>query len=180
MAYSFNMKKLSLFTVLIFGATAIHAQQIPITDSVNPRHKIAFFTPLYLDSAFDASGNFRYEKTGARFANAGLEFYYGAQMALDSLQKRGAPLEVFVYDTRGMQSINDQLARPEMADVEMIIAQSNVTETRYLAETAQQRKIPFISATLPNDAGIDNNPYMVILNSTLQAHVEGIYRFLQK
>jgi ABC-type branched-subunit amino acid transport system substrate-binding protein len=145
------------------------------------RHKIAVFTPLYLDSVFDAAGNFRYEKnTFPRHVIPGLEFYEGVQTALDSLKKRGAPLEVFVYDSRGRQSLSQQLERPELKDVEMIIAQSNASETRTLATAAQQKKIPFISATLPNDAGVDNNPYLVILNSTLQAHVESIYKFVQK
>lgn len=143
-------------------------------------HKIAIFTPLYLDSAFDASGNFRYEKTGARFVSSGLDFYYGAQMALDSLERKGEEMDVYVYDTRGRETLAQQLAKPELADAELFIAQSNAAETRLLAEAAQRRKIPFISATLPNDAGISNNPYLVVLNTTLQSHVEGIYRFLQK
>jgi len=145
------------------------------------RNKIAIFTPLYLDSVFDATGNFRFEKNNfPRYVIPGLEFYQGVQTALDSLQKRGAPLEIFVYDSRGKQSISQQLALPELTDVEMIIAQSNVPETKALAEAAQQRKIPFISATLPNDANVSNNPYFVVLNSTLQAHVESIYQFIQK
>lgn len=168
------MKKIiSLFAGIFLTLGILHAQEVK-------RHKIAIFTPLYLDSAFDVSGNFRYEKTGARFVNAGLDFYYGAQLALDSLQKRGAPLEVFVCDTRGKQSISYQLAKPEMRDVEMIIAQTNASETKLLAEAALRKKIPFISATYPNDAGVDDNPYFVILNTTLKAHVEGMYRFLQK
>jgi hypothetical protein len=168
------MKKIvSLFLLLILVADNLGAQEFE-------KHKIAIFTPLYLDSAFDAAGNFRYEKTGARFANAGLDFYYGAQLALDSLQKRGAPLEVFFCDSRGKESINYQLAKPGMRDVEMIIAQTNASETKLLSEAALEEKIPFVSATYPNDAGVDDNPYFVILNTTLKSHVEGIYRFLQK
>lgn len=168
------MKKIiSILTLSFLFAGIVDAQEMQ-------RHKIALFTPLYLDSAFDAAGNFRYEKSGARFVNAGLDFYYGAQLALDSLQKRGAPLEVFICDSRSKESINYQLAKPEMKDVEMIIAQTNGQETRMLADVAMRKKIPFISATFPNDAGVDGNPYLVILNTTLKAHVEGIYRFLQK
>jgi hypothetical protein len=167
------MKKFTILLCIVLAAFAGEAQGLQ-------KQRIAIFTPLYLDSVFDASGNFRYEKTGARFATAGLDFYYGAQLALDSLQKRGAPLEVFVFDTRGKESVTDQLSRPELDSIDMIIAQTNVSETRILAEAAQQKKIPFISATLPNDAGISGNPYMVILNTTLQSHVEGVYRFLQK
>ncbi|MGZ5287832.1 MAG: ABC transporter substrate-binding protein, partial [Flavisolibacter sp.] len=163
-----------LFFVLYLFTSRVYAQDTIV------RHKVAVFTPLYLDSVFDVRGNFRYEKTGAKFSVPGIDFYYGVREALDSLSKRGAPLEVFVYDTRGKQSISAQLAKPEMNDVEMIIAHSNVTETRLLADAAQKKKIPFISATLPNDAGVNNNPYLVVLNSTLQAHMEGIYRFLQR
>lgn len=162
-----------LFAIVFFFSSILHAQEIQ-------KHKIAIFAPLYLDSVFDAQGNFRYEKTGARFANAGLDFYYGAQLALDSLSKRGAPLEVFVYDTRGKQSVSYQLAKPEMRDVEMIIGETDAPETKLLAQAALRKKIPFISATFPNDAGVNSNPYFVILNSTLKTHVEGIYQFLQK
>ena len=145
------------------------------------RHKIAIFTPLYLDSVYDATGNLRSDNNSfPRYLIPGLEFYQGAQAALDSLQKKGAPLEVFVYDSRGHQTITQQLSHPELKGVEMIIAQSNASETKTLAEAAQQKKIPFISTTLPNDAGVSNNPYFVVLNSTLRAHVEGIYNFLQK
>lgn len=145
------------------------------------RHKIAIFTPLYLDSAFDATGNFKYnEKNYARFVNAGLEFYIGVQAALDSLQKRGAPLEVHVIDLRAKKGLMAQLADSILNNVELIIAQSNSIETKTLADFAFRKKIPFISTTFPNDAGVGNNPYFVVLNSTLQTHVEGIYRFIQK
>jgi ABC-type branched-subunit amino acid transport system substrate-binding protein len=169
------MKKLRIiFCLLLTAALAANAQPVQ-------RHKIAIFSPLYLDSAFDAAGNARFDnKSFPRFLTPGLEFYYGAQMALDSLQKLGAPLEVFVYDTRSKQPLSQQMNQPELRDVELLIGQTNVAETKALAEAAQQKKIPFISATLPNDAGITNNPYFVVLNSSLQAHIEGIYRFLQK
>lgn len=173
MKFNLNLSKFSLLLAYCLLHIGLHAQQIQ-------RHKIAIFTPLYLDSAFDVTDNFRFEKTGAKFTTPGLDFYYGAQMALDSLQRKNAPLEVFVYDTRGKETISQQLAKPEMKDVEMIIGQTNFAETKYLAAVAQRKKIPFISATFPNDAGISNNPYFVILNSTLKTHVEGIYSFIQK
>lgn len=145
------------------------------------RHKIAIFAPLYLDSAFNYAGDYRFNKTFPKFLNPGVEFYQGVQLALDSLQKRGAPLEVFVYDSKSRYtSAAQQLRGPDMANVEMVIAHSNPYETKQLAEVAQAKKIPFISATLPNDAGVSNNPYFVVLNTTLQGHIEGIYRMLQR
>ncbi|HEX2608672.1 MAG TPA: ABC transporter substrate-binding protein [Flavisolibacter sp.] len=168
------MKKIYLLFALSLGVIGLQAQPVQ-------RIKVAVFSPLYLDSAFDSGGNFKFDKNNfPKISQPGLEFYQGVQLALDSLEKRDAPLEVFVYDTRGRESIIQQLNRPELSDVSLILAPSNAAETKLLAEAAERKKIPFVSATLPNDAGIDNNPYFVVLNSTLQTHIEGIYQFLQK
>ena len=145
------------------------------------RHKIAVFAPLYLDSAFTYSGGYAFNKSFPKFLNPGVEFYQGVQAALDSLDKQGAPLEVFVYDTKSRTTlIQQQIQSPEFAGIEMMIAQSNAAETKLLAEAALARKIPLISATLPNDAGTAANPYFVVLNTTLQGNIEGIYKMLQQ
>lgn len=144
------------------------------------RQKVAVFIPLYIDSAFDGS-SYRYDKTFPKFLNPGLEFYQGLQWALDSLQKKGAPLEVYIYDSRSVKiPLSQRLNNAELNDVQMILAHASSNDVKILAVEAQRRKIPFISATFPNDAGITNNPYMVVLNSTLRTHCEGIYQYLQK
>jgi hypothetical protein len=167
------MKKIFSLVLILTAFSAVQAQTAQ-------RHKIAIFTPLYLDSAFDVSGNYRFDKAFPKYLIPGLEFYQGAQLALDSLQKRGAPLDVFIYDSRSRRMGVAQQAAGEMDGAELVIAQSNVSETKLLADAALRRKVPFISATLPNDAGVTNNPYFVVLNSTLQTHIEGMYRFMQK
>lgn len=169
-----TMKKLFLFLLLSVLALGSFAQ-------FHGRHKIAVFAPLYLDSAFNSAGNYVFNRSFPKFLNPGVEFYQGVQLALDSLQKRNAPLEVFIYDLKSeKRSVAQIMQSREMADVEMIIAHSNATETRLLADIAQAKKIPFISVTLPNDVGVENNPYMVMLNTTLRGHMEGIYKMLQR
>ena len=162
-----------VFVLLLMTAFTAQAQ--------SQRLKIALFAPLYLDSAFDASGNYRFSITFPKFLNPGLEFYQGAQVAFDSLSKAGAPLEVFVYDSRsGRSSLAQQANSPELRDVSLMIGHANSSEVRLLADVAAKKKVPFISATLPNDAGITNNPYYVVLNSTLRTHAENLYKYLQK
>lgn len=164
------MKKY-LFFFLLLRCFTVSAQ----------RHKVAIFAPLYLDSAFSYTGTYAFNKTFPKFLNPGVEFYQGVQDALDSLEKQGAPLEVFIYDTKSKTaSLAQQLQSPDFAGMEMMIAQSNPTETKQLADAALAKKIPFVSATLPNDAGTSANPYFVVLNTTLQGHIEGIYKMLQK
>jgi hypothetical protein len=145
------------------------------------RCHIAVFIPLYLDSAFDISGSYRFDQNFPKYLNPGLEFYEGLQLAMDSLQKRGASLDVTVYDTRNdkktLQQILDDTA---FAKMQLIIGYVNLAELRILAAAAKNRDIPFINVNFPNDGGISGNPEFVILNSTLRAHCEAIYKFIQR
>jgi len=146
------------------------------------RHQLAIFAPLYLDSAFDATGNYRYDKNFPKYISPGLEFYEGAQLALDSLQKEKAALNVRIYDSRSATANLQQiLGDSAFQNTELIIGQiTNPTELQQLATAAARLHIPFINVNLPNDGGVTNNPSLVILNSTLKTHCEGIYRFIQR
>jgi hypothetical protein len=174
------MKRTFLFVLTL---TTFHFCALSQADSMVARkHKIAIFAPLYLDSAFDANDEFRYAKnTFPKFIIPGLEFYQGAQLAIDSLSKVNAQLEIFIYDTRSAtESLEQQLARPELADVELLIAHCTGNEIRPFADFAASKSVPFINTTVPADAGITGNPFFVILNPTLKTQCEGIYKYLQK
>ncbi|MBC8035553.1 MAG: amino acid ABC transporter substrate-binding protein [Chitinophagaceae bacterium] len=170
------MKKITA-ALCLFVSAASYAQP---GDMVK-RHKIALFVPLYLDSAFSATMEYNYGKLFPRFLNPGLEFYEGAQLALDSLEKAGIPLEIHVHDTRSGKSVAEITSDTSFQGTELIIAHlANYNEVVFFAGIAASKGIPFINANLPNDGNISGNPHMVILNSTLRAHCQGIYRFLQK
>jgi hypothetical protein len=144
--------------------------------------KIAIFAPLYIDSAFDNLEEYRYAKNVfPKFINSGLEFYEGAQLAIDSLSKEGARFEVFVYDTRSAkESLEKQLNRPELRDVDLIIAHCGSNEIRVFAEAGLAKNIPVININMPNSGGTTANPFFVILNPTLKTQCEGIYKYVQR
>ena len=172
-------------TVLSVRAQVDTTMHQPDTSRHQPdtsRFRLAIFAPLYLDSAFDAGGNYRYDKGFPKFINPGLEFYEGAQMALDTLSKEHVQLDVQVYDTRSAkESLQQILDDSAFGAVGLIIGQvSNSADLQQLAAAAAKKNIPFIDASYPNDGGITNNPSLVILNPTLRTHCEGIYRYLQR
>lgn len=145
------------------------------------RHNIAIFTPLYLDSAFDDNGQYKPGMSFPKFLNPGLEFYEGAQLAIDSMQKEGMELDVHVYDSKSLRSpLAYVVNSAEFQNTELVIGQVNATEAKMLANVTAKKNIPFINATYPNDAGVTNNPDFVILNSTLRTHCAAIYRYIQK
>ena len=60
----------------------------------------------------------------------------------------------------------------------VIASLNNVYEQKTFSAFAADNKIPFISATYPNDMYLENNPYFVMLNSSLKTHIENIYKYV--
>jgi hypothetical protein len=177
------MRKLFLIVLVVLtGSSCVIAQADSLLLVPPVKNKIAIFAPLYLDSAFDATNEYRYAKNVfPKFINSGLEFYEGVQLALDSMAKEGKELEVFIYDTRSTkETLEEQLNKPELDGVGLIIAHCGSNEVRIFAEAGLRKNIPVINTTIPNDGGATSNPFFVLLNPTLKTQCEGIYRYTQK
>ncbi len=172
-----------IFSWFIFSILFIQTQNVSAQNNTDAsKQRIAIFAPLYLDSAFDASGNYRFVDGLPKYINPGLEFYEGAQVALDSLAAEGAPLDVFIFDTRSAKkNLKQQLEEAKADSVQLILGYTfTVSELQQMAFSSQEMKVPFINVNLPNDGGVYENPFLVLLNSTLKTHIEAMYRYIQK
>ena len=171
------MKSRLLLTAVVLLAALSSRSQVN-----TPKYKIAIFAPLYLDSAFDYNDEYRYAKNVfPKFINPGLEFYEGAQLAIDSLNKERTALEVFVYDTRSAsEGIPQILNKSEIDSMDLLIVHCSSTEVKLFADAGLKKNIPVINVNLPNDASASANPFYVVLNPTLRTQCEGIYRHIQK
>lgn len=165
-----------LITAIIYGHESFSQDS-----NTNKRFQVAVFTPLFLDSAFDASIDYTYGTSFPKFINPGLEFYEGIELAADSLSKIGVQLDVRIYDTRSERSsVSKIIDSKEFETFDLILGHVNGTEARLLASAASKNTVPFINVNYPNDAGIQNNPYYVILNSTLTTQLQSLYKLLQR
>lgn len=143
------------------------------------QYQVALLVPLYLDSAFDANNAYRYGKTFPKQSIPGLEFYIGAQYALDSLQKTGKKLKVHVIDYKDAALQPSALASLPLFDsIDLILAPASGADYLQIASLAQQKKIPFVSATYPNDGGVRNNPQVLIANAKLNTHLQATYNYV--
>ena len=170
------MKKIFLGWALLLCFSSLFSQILPAK-----QHKIAVFVPLYLDSAYGTTQDYKYGKTFPKFLSPGLEFYEGVQLAADSLNKTGVAIDVNVYDTRSATTaVSNVIRSADFDGVELIIGQVTKDELTQLADIAKKKNILFINSNLPNNYGISDNASLVILNSTLRTHIMAIHRFLQK
>jgi hypothetical protein len=145
--------------------------------------KVAVFAPVYLDSAYTQDGNYRLgNQILPRYMMPGLDFYNGVMLAVDSLNAEKQPVEVVFYDSKSIKgNTNSAILDSTLADVSLIIASfNNRNEIKPLADFALEHEIPLISATYPNDAGLTENPYFILINPTLRTHLEGIYSYLHR
>lgn len=144
------------------------------------RMKIAVFAPVYLDSAFNGLD---YRLSGGPLPKQmvpGLEFYQGAMAAADSFNNAFKDIEILFYDLKG-ESLYSIIRKLEFQDVDMIIASFNARQdVKPLSDIALHRNIPLISATYPNDGGVNDNPLFVQINPSLKTHFEAITKYILK
>ena len=172
------LKRLWLVCICLGYLLPAKAQDTSAVKSI----KVAVFAPLYIDSAF-TNDTYKLGKANLpKYLLPGLDFYNGVMLAIDSLNAEKTALEVQIYDTKSSSmGIDELLEQPELQDVSLLIASfNNRTDIKPLADFAKEKNILLISATYPNDGGIEDNPNFVLLNPTLTAHIEAVYKYVHR
>ena len=171
-------KYIIFFSILIgFGGIQSSFAQIKYTP-VYKTYRVAIIAPLYLDSVFDGY-RLKSENSIPKYTIGGADFVQGAELALDTINLHGRHAEAFIYDSKSVsQPVPTLINSGKLDNMDLVIGSVKQPEYYQLARFALQKKIPFISATYPNDGGIRQNPYLLIVNSTLRAHCEAIFSYI--
>lgn len=166
--------KLRYLFLLFLSLSKTGAAQYADTAKV---YRIGIFANLFLDSSFTNS-KYKFSNQMPRHILPGLDFTEGSMMAFDSLMVQQKVKACF-FDLRSQEQSISNLRQKNMFDsLDLIIGAVAGVEYRQLADIAFQKNIPFVSSTFPNDGGVTNNPYTIIINSTLPVHCEAIYNYL--
>jgi len=177
-----------LLFILLLISSGVNAQNkpvvveqkaIPTKDSGYPksvkkeRYKVAIITPMFLDSVSLESTLTKIPK----FMMPGLDFYKGIQIAADTLNQLGFKLNIYVHDSRSDSlNVNELIRSGALDSMDLIIGNASVFDLKLLAEFGLQKKINFISAVSPADAGQEANPYFTILQPRLISHIEKLHK----
>jgi hypothetical protein len=170
------MKQLTFIAIFVMG---IFFQANAQTASVK-HYRIGIFAPLYLDSVFSSTGNFKYIQGMPKFIAPAVDFITGAQVALDHLYvDSNQKVTAYIYDTKNYKKPLAAAIKSGLLDsLDLLMGSVKDNDYKLLADFALLKNIPFVSATYPNDGGITNNPFVLVLNSTLKAHCEAIYSYI--
>ena len=163
------------FLILLFLFSKTKSQEIHQAPL-----RIGIFASLYLDSTFTNDSIYNYDETMPKHLLSGLDFTEGVLIALDSIIAK-EPNEVQFFDIKSAdQKINQLYNNRKFDSLDLIIGAVSGSDYRQLAEIASEKHIPFLSATFPNDGGITNNPFTVLLNPTINVHCQAIVKFVQQ
>lgn len=184
------MKKYILSFIVFFIFSCVQNLYAQVNDTtinktyqdttIGKTYRVAIFAPFYLDSVF--TGNRLKSQTSIPgFILAGLDFVQGAQIALDTLTLNGKHVQAYIYDSKSnTQPVLWLIKNSKLDNIDLIIGSVKEPEYNLLAQFALQKNIPFVSATYPNDGGIGQNPFLIIMNSTLKSHCEGIFSYIMQ
>jgi LysM repeat protein len=168
---------------------------LPLTGNTGQKYKVGMLLPLYL-SGNDAASinkatllskiNFTNQPASGSFdttlvinginidqrAIGFLEFYEGALLAIDSLQRKGMNVELFVFDSSNQNMINSLLQMDEFRDLNLIIGPVFPELQEKVAEFAAKNRIPMVSPLSPIGNLEQNNSWYFKVNPTREYQID--------
>ena len=101
-----------------------------------------------------------------------LEFYEGSLLALDSLQRKGMKIELYVFDVTNQKMINALVQMDEFRDLNLIIGPVYPELQETVASFAAKNRIPMISPLASTGSFEQNNSWYFKVNPSREYQVE--------
>ncbi len=115
-------------------------------------YKIAILLPFFLDKG---------ENNSDYISTLASEFYMGAKLAIDSLEKMGLDAQVFVYDSKtDTIAIKKILEKPEFANMDLVFGPLSADNVDVVARWCKANKVRMICPVSVNVSVIKNNQFV--------------------
>ena len=113
-------------------------------------------------------------------AESFLEFYEGAILAIDSLQKSGMKIELCVFDASNEKMINALLQLDVFRELDLIIGPVYPELQQNVASFAAKNRIPMVSPLASTGNFEENNPYYFKVNPSKEYQVEQTAQYIAR
>lgn len=148
---------------------------------INQEFKVAFMLPFNLNEydsvAFTQKGKKLKDYPYFKY----IQFYEGALMALDTLEKQGLKAKIHVFDvSKDVDDTKKLLAKPEMKNMDLFICVVFTKNFELIADFAKKQGIPVVNAISKRDDIVKDNPMVFKAMPSEGSQVESIVNFLKK
>jgi LysM repeat protein len=145
-------------------------------------YSIGLMLPFYLDENDEIVDN-RSALTKTSIypkSTFAIEFYNGFKMALDSISTDSCQFKIYVYDTKGNDSLRTQnlLLQPEMAMHDLIVGPLHFNNFKRVAYFAKENRIPIVSPVKRSNKILLGNPFIFKVIPSKSAILEPICKLV--
>ena len=143
-------------------------------------YSVALMLPLYLEDVPEMDVNNTSDHNESEFRPLQfIQFYEGFRMALDSLQKTGVSLKVYVYDVeRDTIKAKKVLNEPEMKNMDLIIGLMYPRNFQIFSEFAGKNHIPLINPVTERDQIVNGNPTVFKVRPSVKKQIPTLLGYL--
>jgi hypothetical protein len=148
--------------------------------TMKPVYNIALMVPLFLGDVANVEVDAGPDAPEQEFRSLQfVEFYEGFRMALDSLKENGVSLEVHVYDAdRDSVKTAKLLQKPELKNMDLIIALMYQRNFRMVADFAEQNNINIVNPLSERDSIVVGNPRIFKVRPSQKTQLSEIIRYV--
>lgn len=133
-------------------------------------YAIAILLPFFLDKGPGYSES---------YTDLSTEFYMGAQLAIDSLEKLGLNSKIYIYDSQNdTASIKAILKKDEFRHMDMVIGPLFPDKMGIVAKWCKEHKVKFVSPVAANADILKENPYVFTAIPSDLSLIEGAAKYL--
>lgn len=157
---------------------------LPDTVILKPIYNVALLLPLYLDmndtvQLEEEDPNRAMRPEIYPRSKVALDFYLGARLAVDSLEKSGLLVKFHVYDTRNdSATVIDLLHREEMEKMNLFIGPLYKSNFELVAAFAKSRQINIVSPVHQSNRLLLDNPQVSKVAPSLAVQSEALAKYV--
>lgn len=125
-------------------------------------YKIGIMLPFELALNDSLEKNLKKGKSLFVLTEIALDYYRGAQMALDSLKKLGLNAEVFVYDVgEDIVRSRETIKRPEFSELDVIFGPLHKSSLAVISDASRKSQTYLVSPNSFANEVFEDNPYLL-------------------
>lgn len=166
-----NLKKIHLTCCCLLFSLGLFAQKENAAISTM-KLKVQLLLPLYLDATAELRG------ADLQWQKIGVHYYLGVLTALDSLEKAGFHIQLFVDDYKGdTNEIVNCLNKPDRQDVDLILGPLYKNGFHVAERFSAKRKTPIFSPFLTLQSK-STNEFTITANPTIESYGRQMARYI--
>jgi hypothetical protein len=161
-----------LYIALLFVCLSCFYSQAQMNEPVARKFKVQLLLPLSLDEATELKG------ADVQWQKIAVSYYQGILLALDSLERSGFKVQLFVDDyKRDTSVIKEILSQPSRQDLDLIIGPLYRNGFAVAERFSAKNKIPLLSPLLTFQTA-SSNPYSIAANPTIESYGHQLANFI--